>query len=633
MQSPPSGLLFCPLKSTSSTFVHSPVFSLLFLLSLPVILQFIVQGVFLMFHGHANTESPLWVYPKQNPQWKESIVKEFKIHPVTAQILISRGFTTFEEIHNYLYAKLPDLHDPFLFAEMPQAVDRVCKALQNNENILIYGDNDVDGMTATALLTEYLQYIGANVFFYVSQPSSSRQNLFIDALEYAQANQCKLLITVDCGITSAVEIAKVVEKNIDVIITDHHEPTDTIPHCVATLNPKLVNNPYPNRHLTGVGVAFKLAHGVTNQLVAEGNPMGKKVDLKRYLDLVALGTVSDMGALLGENRILVQYGLKQLRKTKRIGLAKLISVCDLEINNLTTFNIASKIAPRLNSLGRIADPQKGVQLLLIRNVAGAEKLAVELDLNNIERQKIERMMTLDVENTIKTHPEELQNKAIILSSDKWHPGVIAILSTRISKQYNRPTIMIAIDKQVGKGSVRSIPEFQLLGPLNDCSDLLMNFGGHDFAAGLTIKEENIEEFKKRFIQEANAKLQDHDVMTKLYLDAEISFQDLTFDLMESIRLLEPFGNENPPPILYSDAKQAWPPKVIGKTHLKLYLEQGDRLVEGVALGKASSSSWLRKKNLTLRVAFTPQVDEGFSNQSCIKLLIRDFHILEDTAPG
>lgn len=581
-----------------------------------------------MFSSHTGTESPLWVYPRLNPDWKESIIKEFKIHPVMAQILVSRGFNSFEDIHHYLYAKLPDLHDPFLFAEMPQAVERVCRALHHGENILIYGDNDVDGMTGTALLTEFLQFLGGNVFYYVSHPGSSRQSLIVDALDYALQNQCKLLITVDCGITASTEVAKCVENHIDVIITDHHEPTDKIPHCAATLNPKLVNNPYPNRHLTGVGVAFKLAHGITNHLVAEGKISTKKIDLKRYLDLVALGTVSDMGALMGENRILVHYGLKQLRKTKRIGLAQLVSLCDLELNELSTFSIASKIAPRLNSLGRIADPQKGVQLLLIRNASAAEKLAIELDLHNIERQKIERTMSTDVEGMMRADPEMFNERAIVLSSDKWHPGVIAILSTRIAKQYNRPTIMIAIDKQLGKGSVRSIPEFPLLSVLNESADLLENFGGHDFAAGLTVKVQNLDEFKKRFIQAANAKLKDHDVMTKLYLDAEIQFEDLTFDLMESIKLLEPFGNENPPPILYSDAKQAWPPKVVGKAHLKLYLEQNERILEGIALGKASSCfSWLRKKNLKLRVAFTPQTDV-FNNRSCIQLIIRDFHALE-----
>lgn len=585
-----------------------------------------------MLSWHHTHEDPLWVYPKSDPQWKESIIKEFKIHPVTAQILVSRGFTTLEEIHDYLYAKLPDLYDPFLFAEMPEACDRICKAIRDSENILIYGDNDVDGMTGTALLTEFLQSLGANVFFYVSTRGTSRQSLIVEALEYAQKNECKLLITVDCGITAAAEIAKVVEKNIDVIITDHHEPTDKIPHCVATLNPKLLNNSYPNRDLTGVGVAFKLAHGITNQLVAEGRISPKKVDLKRYLDLVALGTISDMGALIGENRILVRYGIRQLRKTKRIGLTKLISISEVDpLNELSTFTIASKIAPRLNSLGRIDDPQKGVEVLLIRNAQVAENMAQELDLNNIERQKIERTMSTEVEHIISINPDILKNKAIVIHSDKWHPGVIAIISTRIAKVYNRPTIVIAIDKEVGKGSLRSIPEFPLLDVLKESADLLQNFGGHDFAAGLTIKESNIEEFKRRFISAAEKKLQPSDVMSKLYVDAEVSFHDLTFDFMESIKLLEPYGNENPQPILYCDAKQAWPPKVIGKTHLKLYLEQGDRMLEGIAFGKAAQSPLLRKKDLTLRVAFTPQIS-NFQGQS-IQLMIRDFRILDQTLGG
>lgn len=583
-----------------------------------------------MLSRHGSTEPPLWVYPKHDPVLAEEICKEFKIHPVTAQILVSRGFTSMDQIHHYLYSKLPDLYDPFLLAEMGEAVERICQAIRNHENILIYGDNDVDGMTGTALLTEFLQYIGANVFFYISNRGALRQSLIVEALEYALKNECKLLITVDCGITSAGEIAKVVENNIDVIVTDHHEPTDKIPHCVATLNPKLVNNSYPNRDLTGVGVAFKLAHAMTKKFVTDGIISDKKVDLKRYLDLVALGTISDMGSLLGENRILVSYGLRQQKKNKRVGLAKLLSISEVDINELTTFSIASKVAPRLNSLGRIDNPQKGVEMLLVRNGSVAEKLAQELDLNNIERQKIERTMSIDVESIIASQPEIMQKKAIIMQSEKWHPGVIAILSTRISKQFNRPTVMIAIDKGIGKGSLRSIREFPLLNVLKDCSDLLINFGGHDFAAGLTVKEENIPEFTRRFTEAAEKALGDNDVLNKLNLDAEVKFEDLTFDLLESIRLLEPFGNENPQPVLYCDAKQAWPPKVVGKTHLKLYLTQknkdnDERMLEGIAFNKAALSPLLRKKDLTLRIAFTPQITT-FQGPS-IQLMIRDIKIV------
>lgn len=579
-----------------------------------------------MLSPFAVADDPLWIYPKKDPQFVEQIVKEFKVHPVIAQILVSRGFRNLDEIHHFLYAKLPDLHDPFLLAEMPKAVERVSKALANNENILIYGDNDVDGMTGTALLTEFLQFIGANVYFYVSNRGMRRQSLIVEALEYAQKNECKLIITVDCGITAATEIAHVASKGVDVIITDHHEPTDTIPHCAATLNPKLLENSYPNRDLTGVGVAFKFAHALTNHFIAEGKISPKKVDLKRYLDLVALGTISDMGALIGENRILVGYGLRQLRKTKRIGLAKLISIAGVDLNDLSAYDIASKIAPRLNSLGRIDNPQKGVEMLLVRNTAVAEKMALELDLNNLERQKIEKVMVTDLEHMFSVNPEILKNKAIVMESDKWHPGIIAILSTRVSKLYNRPAVMIAIERDIAKASLRSIHEFPLLDLLKQNADLLLNFGGHDYAAGMTLKQENIEEFKRRFIKAANEKLSDHDVMPKLMLDAEVKFDELTFDLMESVKLLEPFGNENPPPVLYTSAKQAWPPKIVGKTHFKVYLVQGDRLLEGMAFNKAQQIARFRKKNLNLRVAFTPQVN-NFQGPS-IQLLVRELQPID-----
>ncbi len=571
---------------------------------------------------------PIWVYPKVDPKWHQTIIKEFSIHPVTAHILAARHFTTAEEIHDYLYAKLPDLHDPNLFPDMDKAVNRVVQALKRKENILVYGDNDVDGITSTSLLTEFLQFIGANVFFYVPNRNSLSQSLMLDALEYAISKNCKLIITVDCGITAAKEIAVAVSKNVDVIVTDHHEPTAKIPHCIATLNPKLINSTYPNRNLTGVGVAFKLAHAITNYLISNGLISPSKIDLKRYLDLVALGTIADMGSLLGENRILVRYGLRQLRKTKRIGLAKLFAVCDLKLGDITPIDIASKVAPRLNSLGRIADPRKGVELLLIRDPVAAESLAKELDLNNIERQKIERRDLEEVEAYILKNPQILNHRAIVLESKNWHPGIIPIITARIAKQYNRPTIVIAIDQGLGKGSIRTINEFPLLPHLHSNADLFVNFGGHDFAAGLTIKEENIEKFKHNFIAAADKILKENDVIAKIQLDAKINFKDLTFDFMESFNLLEPFGNENPIPILYCDAKQVWPPKVVGKTHLKLYLEQNDRMLEGIGFGMGEKKSRLCKKNILLHLAFTPHIN-NFLNKSSIQLQVRDFQVAAD----
>lgn len=570
-----------------------------------------------------------WIYPEENASLKEKIVKEFKIHPAVAQSLISRGFKTIDEVHDFLYSRLPNLHDPFLLPEMNKAVERVLRALSENQNILIYGDNDVDGMTGTALLVEFLRYLGGNVLFFLSNRSMRRQSLIVEALEYAKKNHCKLLITVDCGITAAQEIETVVKEGVDVIITDHHEPTDEIPHCVATLNPKLSNNAYPNRDLTGVGVAFKLAHGITNTLVSEGKIPPKKIDLKRYLDLVALGTISDMGALRDENRIFVSYGMPLLEKGKRIGLKTLINIAGVNPEEISTYTVASKVAPRLNSLGRIDDPQKGVEMLLVKNTSQAEKLAQELDLNNLQRQKIEKGMVMDVEETFSVHPEILKNRAIVLDSEGWHPGIIAILSTRISKQFNRPCVVIAVDKEVGKGSLRSIPPFPLLDFLKSNSDILLNFGGHDYAAGLSIKSELIPVFKDRFIQEANLRLKQEDVYPKLHLDAEVNFEELTFDFMESLKLLEPYGNENPPPILFTTAKQAWPPKSVGKDHLKLFLAQGDRMLEGMAFGKGHLLPLLRKKNLTLRIAYTPQINH-FQGPS-IQLLIREIIVINESS--
>ncbi|HEX4839038.1 MAG TPA: single-stranded-DNA-specific exonuclease RecJ [Rhabdochlamydiaceae bacterium] len=579
-----------------------------------------------MSNKHHMHEGPLWVFPEQDSSWTKQIIDEFNIHPVTAQVLASRSFKTLEEIHDFLYAKLPDLHDPDLFLDMDVATTRVLKALQNKEKILVYGDNDVDGITGAALLTEFFTYLGGNALAYISNRIALNKSLMLDAVDYATKNNCTLLITVDCGITSANEIEEAVRRKIDVIVTDHHEPTARLPHCIATLNPKLHNSTYPNRDITGVGVAFKFAHAITNQLVEEGKLSAGKIDLKRYLDLVALGTIADMATLLGENRILVRYGLRQLRKPKRIGLAKLCILSEVKLSEITPLDIASKVAPRLNSLGRIADPNKGVQLLLCRDPIQAEGLAKELEQHNQERQKIERKDSDDIDHFIMHHPDIFKEKAIVLFSEKWHPGIIPIITARIAKLYNRPTLIIAIDDGIGKGSMRTISEFPLLPTLKNNAHLLLNFGGHDYAAGLMIKKENIDKFKEKFIHAVNEKLKDLDIRPKLHVDAEIQFEDLTFDFMESLNLLEPFGNGNSAPIFYCDVNQTWPPKIVGKSHLKFYLEENGRMLEGIAFGMADRRLELMKKSLALHLAFTPHINT-FLNKASIQLQIKDFQIV------
>lgn len=566
-----------------------------------------------------------WEFPKKNPPLIKRIIEEFGVHPIIAEILISRGLQKIPEIHDFLYAKLPNLFDPALFPDMDKATDRVIKAIEEKKSILIFGDNDVDGMTAAALLTEFLRKLGGKVFFDIPNRASLKKSPFNSALHTAKKHGCTLLITVDCGITAAKEIEELMQNGIDCIVTDHHEPTGKIPSCIATLNPKLPNSTYPNRELTGVGVAFKLAHAILNRYVEEEKIAASKIDLKNYLDLVALGTIADMGTLVGENRILVRYGLKTMKKRKRIGLAKLFEIAEIKSGDIAPIDLASKIAPRLNSLGRIADPIIGTELLLTRDSDSAENFAKKLNIHNIERQKIEKEASDDIEAYLLQNPEVLQEKAIVLASKKWHSGIIPIIAARIAKQYSRPTLIIAIEDGVGKGSVRTIPKFPILPVLKSNKELLLSYGGHDFAAGLSIKEENINAFKNTFLKAANKALKNRDIIIKLPIDAKIRFTDLTFDFMESLNLLEPFGHGNPPPILYANAVQTWPPKVVGKYHLRMFLEQNDRALEGIAFNQAHRKEELNKRNLPLKIAFTPHINH-FLKKTSIQLHIKDFQI-------
>jgi single-stranded-DNA-specific exonuclease len=563
--------------------------------------------------------SVLWIYPKKDAALAQTFVDEWNIHPIVAQILIARGFTTLSAVHEFLYGQLPNLYDPDLFPDMEKATQRILKA------ILIYGDNDVDGMSGVALLSECLRDLGAQIYFHLPHRSSGKTSLVDNILDIALPHHCRLLITVDCGITAAQEIAQIIHHGIDVIITDHHEPISKIPHCIATLNPKCLDSTYPNRDLTGVGVAFKLAHALVNALWEEGSSLSPTIDLKNFLDLVALGTIADMGSLKGENRILVRYGLKQIQKMQRLGLIELAATSKISMTKLSPTHIASKIAPRLNSLGRIANPIQGVELLLERDPYKAKQLAHLLEHHNIERQRIEKRAIEEIEEELRQHPHLAQEKALVLQSSHWHPGIIAILSARFAKQYHRPVLILAIEEGIGKGSLRTIPEFPLLPILKENRDLLLNFGGHDFAAGLTIQESLIPAFKQRFLSAATKILTSQDLLPKLHLDAQISFPELTFDLLDSLSLLEPFGHENPPPLFYTEVLQIHPPKIVGGHHLKLFLENGARTLSAIVFGSAHKQKELLNRS-HLHIAFTPQLHTA-AHKTSIQLHVKDLLII------
>lgn len=574
----------------------------------------------------AQTPDLEWIFPKVDRKKEKEIADEFSIHKVIACVLVNRGLEK-NEIQSYLYAKLPNLYSPADMLHIDKATARIYKTQEANGSILIYGDNDVDGMTACALLTEFFRTLKIETHYYIPNRALSKTSAMLDAKEYAKKRGCDLFITVDCGISASDEIKEIQKEGIDVIVTDHHEETQTKPSCII-LNPKLQGNTYPNRELTGVGVAFKLAHAYTNYLIASGVIKPTLIDLKNYLDLVCLGTIADLASLTDENRILVRYGLLQLQKTRRVGLIKLMKSCNIKKSQINTIDVNTKLSPKLNSLARIDEARKGVECLLVQDSAAAERLAVELELKNQKRQSIEKLAVDEIEQYFLKHPEELEEKAIVLFSDQWHQGIIALLATRIAKKYNRPCAVISTEDELGKGSLRTITEFPLLPALKTMRHLLHNFGGHLFAAGLTIKKDLIPEFKKSFIELANRKLTDSDIIPKLKIDAKVRFRDMTFEFLESLSLLEPYGMNNQPVVLYCEASQVWNPKVVSGKHLKLFLEEGGLSLEGIAFYQADRKKMLSKHNLKLLIAFTPCLN-NYNHKMSIQLLIRDFKVIQE----
>ncbi|MEM8628643.1 MAG: single-stranded-DNA-specific exonuclease RecJ [Chlamydiota bacterium] len=560
-----------------------------------------------------------WVYPENHPVLLQKIIREFHIHPVTAQLLLSRGFVQMEEIHAFLYAKLPQLHPPSLLPDIDKAVKRILEALKGRETVLVYADNDVDGMSGAALLSNFLEKIGISVIYHIPNQHCLEKHPVEEAFAFAKARGCSLIITVDCSLSHPEG-----SFGPDLIITDHHEPTKFPTRALAELNPKLIESTYPNINLTGVGVAFKFAHAILNALTDLGALFSNRIDLKEFLDFVALGTIADMGPLLEENRILVRYGLELLKQSPRIGLRRLFEETRLDMQELSPMDISLKIAPKLNSLGRIAYPEKGVQLLLTTDPKEAEALVEEIHRSNTQRQKMEKKITEDVEALLEKEPQILEEKAIVLCSQRWHPGIIPIIASKIARKYNRPTMVISLKKGWGKGSVRTIEKFPIMPVLKKHGHLFQNFGGHDFAAGFTIEEKQIARLHEYFVEEANKALGKEDLLKKIYLDSRIDFEDITFDFMESINLLKPFGHANREPLFYTQVVQYRPPKIIGKTtHIKMYLEQKKHRLEGIGFFMATRKEALQRKKEPFTIVFTPKINQ-FYNKPMIQLHVRDF---------
>jgi single-stranded-DNA-specific exonuclease len=512
----------------------------------------------------------------------------FKFPPILKQIVFNRGLATDAEARAFLKAEPNTNTDPFQLTGMRETVDRICFALQHDEPIAIYGDYDVDGVTATALLVQALEAFGANVRRYIPNRFDEGYGLNKDALDSLKADGVKLVITVDCGIRSPDEALHAQTVGLDLIISDHHHPDgENIPPAFAVINPKKHGDPYPDKDLAGVGIAYKIAEA----LVSAQSPING-FRLNDLLDLVALGTVADLAPLVGENRVLVRRGLREMRTTRRQGLHSLANVAKLQLLNVKAGNIGFMLGPRLNASGRLESALASFDLLTTRDFMLAGQLAQQLEVQNSRRQAITRQTQERAEQIAKS--EDPEAFLLFAAHEEFNPGVVGLAASRLTELYYRPSVVAAQNDEETRGSCRSIPEFHITDALDQCKDLLVRHGGHAAAAGFTVKNKNLPELVARLKKIAKDQLCTKDLRQTLSADMEVPLSQLTYEVLEHLRFLEPTGYGNPEAVFVSRNVRVKAARTVGAEgkHLKLTLEdERDTTVDaiGFRLGHLQSS--------------------------------------------
>jgi single-stranded-DNA-specific exonuclease len=528
-----------------------------------------------------------WTDPKViDVALAQRLTTELKLPPVVSALLVARGYADVEEARTYLRPRMDQLHPPAAMNGMANAVARLSHAIRAGETILVHGDYDVDGMCSTTILTRTLRHLGANAIAFAPHRIQDGYDLSDAGVRAAVAAGARVVVTCDCGTTAHDPVAQLRTYGIDVIITDHHLPSRPPPECVAVLNPRVAGCDYPDKDLCAAAVAFKLSLALL-----EHHGAGPNVALN-MLDLVALATVADVAPLRGENRILVRYGLRMMPETKNIGLRALISASGLEGKELTAGRIGFILAPRLNAVGRIGDAKRGLELLLTSDESLANEIARDLEEVNRTRQAIDRE-TLEAARKLAATRDLDSAFGLVIAAEGWHPGVIGIVASRLVEDFYRPVVMVAVDGGVGKGSGRSIPAFDLHGGLTACADLLVRYGGHRAAAGLTVDAARIPELSARFDAVARERLTRDDLTPELRVDLEVPLADANDSLERLLRHFEPFGIGNPAPLLATKGiRLASTPRVIGQNGLKFALRDDTTELEGVWWGVAHRlSEW------------------------------------------
>lgn len=497
--------------------------------------------------------------------------------PVLARILLNRGIDNIETARRFLKPELSHLHDPFLLAGMQDAVERIAAAITNKEKILIYGDYDVDGTTATSMLLLFFRNLGQDVGFYIPDRLLEGYGLSEKGMVFAKENGLDLIITVDCGITAVDEVKLANEFGIDVIICDHHQPAQDLPPAMAILNPKREDCTYPFKELAGVGVAFKLLQALQRHLALDESTV------MRFLGLVSIGSSADIVPLVDENRVIVKHGLQSLSEPKSIGLEALIDSSGLSDREIGTGQVVFVLAPRINAVGRMGDAGRAVRLLTSDNKQQAKNIATILESENRRRKSIDEETFSQAFEIIESDFNPGEESFFVLHKNGWHPGVIGIVASRLVEKFYRPTLMIATDeKGLGRGSARSIAGFNIYEALKECEDLMVNFGGHKYAAGLTIEIENIPLLREKLSRIAAKQLTDDLLKPKLSIDSEIRFHEIDGQLIKLINRMAPFGPQNMRPLFLSKGLHVvGTPSVVGRNHLKLKVRQDGVIMDAI----------------------------------------------------
>ena len=547
----------------------------------------------------------------------ERLSEEIGISPVLCRLLRKRGVKTAAEAKKFFRPSLLDLHDPFLMDGMDAAVERINKALGRKERILVYGDYDVDGTTAVALVYRFLQQFTTNIAYYIPDRDNDGYGVSFKGVDYAKETGVGLVIVLDCGVKAVDEIAYAKSLGIDFIVCDHHVQGEELPPAVAILNPKLAGSNYPYPHLSGCGVGFKLM-----QAFAKDNGI-EFSQLIPFLDLVAVSIASDIVPIMGENRILAYHGLRQINYKPSTGLQAIIEVCGLKDKEIKFNDIIFKIGPRINASGRMQTGQEAVDLLTEKDYAKALAMSNQINEYNEARKDIDKSMTEEA-NRIVDNLEDLADKrSIVLYNEDWHRGVIGIVASRLTEIFYRPSVVLTKTNDMATGSARSVADFDVYKAIESCRDLLDNFGGHSYAAGLSLKVENIEEFTRRFEEYVSENITPNQTEANIDIDEELTFREISFKLYNDLKRFEPFGPDNLKPVFCTHHVYDFgTSRVVGRNqeHIKLELvdNQTSNVINGIAFGQSSQARYIKSKQ-SFDICYT--LEENTHKRGEVQLLI------------